>query len=67
MPVPKPSSVPPFTQFRYAARSCGRSPGSQSGQGIRGFSFPYSTPVVVPVTPGNFPNRLLKLRFSSIT
>ena len=44
------------------------SPGSHSGQRISGFSTPFSTPTVVPArTPGNFPNRLLKLRFSSIT
>jgi hypothetical protein len=43
------------------------SPGSHSGQRINGFSTPFSTPTVAPRTPGNLPNRLLKLRFSSIT
>ena len=42
------------------------SPGSQSGHRISGFSWPHSTPTVVPVAPGNFPNRLLNDRFSSI-
>jgi hypothetical protein len=67
MPVPKPSIFPPFRQSLVAARSCGRSPGSHSGQRIKGFSTPFATPTVVPRTPGNFPNMLLKLRFSSIT
>ena len=43
------------------------SPGSHSGHRINGFSAPFSIPTKVPPTPGNFPNRLLKLRFSSIT
>jgi hypothetical protein len=34
---------------------------------MSGFSVPFSTPTVLPSkTPGNFPKRLLKLRFSSI-
>ena len=50
----------------WAARSWGISPGSHSGHRISGFSLPYSIPTVVPSTPGNFPNIVLKLRFSNM-
>src|SRR3990170_1641457 len=53
--------------LRKAARSCGRSPGSQCGEGVRGTSTPNFTPVVVPLASGNVPKMLSKLRFSGIT
>jgi hypothetical protein len=66
MPIPNPSYAPPFTLFRWAARSCGRSPGSQCGDRRSGTSWPSIAPVDAPFAPGKAPKRLSKLRFSII-